>query len=702
MRCTILHETTGRMRVGLRLRTLSMEQADTLEAYLRSFSFVRLAKVDERTCHALIRFTPGERAAVIGALSSFDFSSKDLPEVAHSSRAISRHYQDKMIFHVVRRFLIRRLLPFPVRQVLTTLKAIPYLKRGLASLSQKKLGVSVLDAASITVSLLRREFDTAGSIMFLLKVGDIMEEWTHKKSVEDLAGVMALNVDKVWIRTPQGQEVLLPLSRVKTGDVGLVRAGNMIPLDGEVIEGEATVNQASLTGEALPVPKRCGSTIYAGTVVEEGEISFRVKEAAGESRYERIITMIEDSEKLKSVSEAKASRLADRLVPWTFLASGATFLLTRSVARATSILMVDFCCALKLSMPIAVLSAMREAGERQIIAKGGKFLEKMAEADTIVFDKTGTLTEAVPTVKDIVPFGGNDPQEILRLAACLEEHFPHSIANAVVECAKEKGILHEERHAKVELIVAHGIASSIDGKRVCIGSHHFLFEDEGCRIPAGEEERFAALPDAYSHLYMALEGELCAVLLIEDPLKKEAASAICALHGAGFTNIVMMTGDSERTARAVAKTVGVDAYYAEVLPEDKASFVQAEREKGHVVVMVGDGINDSPALSAADVGLAINSGAAIAREIADITLQADDLFGLLYLRRLSLALMKRTEKNYREILSFNAGLILLGALGILPSRWTALLHNASTVAISLASMQILKEEAPSQPLLHAS
>ncbi|MBQ1490356.1 MAG: HAD-IC family P-type ATPase, partial [Blautia sp.] len=431
MRCTILHETTGRMRVGLRLRTLSMEQADTLEAYLRSFSFVRLAKVDERTCHALIRFTPGERAAVIGALSSFDFSSKDLPEVAHSSRAISRHYQDKMIFHVVRRFLIRRLLPFPVRQVLTTLKAIPYLKRGLASLSQKKLGVSVLDAASITVSLLRREFDTAGSIMFLLQVGDIMEEWTHKKSVEDLAGVMALNVDKVWIRTPQGQEVLLPLSRVKTGDVGLVRAGNMIPLDGEVIEGEATVNQASLTGEALPVPKRCGSTIYAGTVVEEGEISFRVKEAAGESRYERIITMIEDSEKLKSVSEAKASRLADRLVPWTFLASGATFLLTRSAARATSILMVDFCCALKLSMPIAVLSAMREAGERQIIAKGGKFLEKMAEADTIVFDKTGTLTEAVPTVKDIVPFGGNDPQEILRLAACLEEHFPHSIANAV-------------------------------------------------------------------------------------------------------------------------------------------------------------------------------------------------------------------------------------------------------------------------------
>ena len=691
MKCRILHETRGRIRVHIYKYYMTGEQADILEIYLRSLPGVRQARVDERTQNAVISFLPEERDGLVSGLAAFSFETTELAPPEHSTRALSRHYEDKMVFHIARRLVSRFILPGPIRAIVTAIKAIPYLAKGIRSLARGRLEVSVLDAASITVSLLRREFNTAGSVMFLLGIGDIMEEWTHRKSVEDLAGAMSLNVDKVWLRTADGQEVLTGVDKISPGDTILIRTGNMIPLDGIVLDGDGMVNQASITGEPLPVHKSAGSTIFAGTVVDEGELAVTVSQGAGSGRYDRIIQMIEESEKLKSATEDKASHLADRLVPWTLGATALTWLLTGSSARAASILMVDFCCALKLSMPIAVLSAMREAGSHHISVKGGKFMENYSEALTIVFDKTGTLTNASPRLRQIVPFGGNDETEMLRLAACLEEHYPHSIANAVVNAAREKGVDHEEKHSRVEYIVAHGIASSIDDKKVRIGSYHFIFEDEGCRIPEGQEEIFASLPDEVSHLYLAIDGTLSAVLLIEDPLREEAAQTIQQLHDLGIDKVVMMTGDSERTARAVAAKVGVDGYHAEVLPEDKAAFIKAEHAAGRKVIMVGDGVNDSPALSEADVGVAINSGAAIAREIADITISQDDLYALIILKRLSDGLMRRIHRNYYSILSFNSFLILMGVLGIFPSTMTALLHNASTIAISLGSMTNLLE-----------
>ncbi len=680
-----------------------MEEADRLEAFLQTVPGVTQAKVDERTGNAVIRYKPGrdaqpctEREQLLRSLAGFDFETTQISAPDHSSRALSRSYEDRMFFHVVRRVINRVLLPVPVRQILTVIRSVPYFVKAVRSLAAGKLEVSVLDAASIAVSMLRGEFDTAGSVMFLLKVGDIIEEWTHRKSVEDLAGAMALNVDKVWLRTPDGEEVLTGIDRIREGDIVIVRTGHMIPLDGTVAEGDAMVNQASITGEPLPIHKKAGSLIYAGTVVDEGEIAIRISAEAGAGRYDRIIAMIEESERLKSTSENKASHLADRLVPWTFGATALTWLVTRNAARAASILMVDFCCALKLSMPIAVLSAMREAGLHHISVKGGKFMEDFAEAETIVFDKTGTLTNASARVHEVIPFGGNDAEEMLRLSACLEEHFPHSIANAVVSEALRRGLNHEEKHSKVEYIVAHGIASSVEGEKVCIGSSHFIFEDEGCRILPEDQAAFDALPDEYSHLYLSIGGVLSAVILIEDPLKDEARDVVRLLHQAGFTKVAMLTGDSERTARAVAAMVGVDEYRSEVLPEDKASFIRREHAAGRKVVMIGDGINDSPALSEADVGVAINSGAAIAREIADVTVLEDDLHSLVVLRALSTGLMNRIRRNYETILSFNSFLILMGILGVFPSTTTALLHNASTLAISLHSMTDLLDSKNTQ------
>lgn len=667
---------------------MTIEEADTLEAYLKSISGVLEVKVYERTADTVIRFTADEaiRDGVINALAAFDYDRVAIAVPEHSARALQHRYVDRMAVKILCRGCSKLFLPADVRTVITALKAIPYLVRGLRSLLRGKLAVEVLDAASISVSMLRSDFNTAGQVMFLLGIGDLMEEWTHRKSVSDLAGAMSLNVDKVWLRTAEGQEILVDIDTVKTGDVILVRTGHMIPLDGEVQSGEAMVNQASFTGEPLPVHKRKGGSLYAGSVIEEGDLAILVRKTSGSGRYDRIVAMIEESEKLKSSAEAKASRLADRLVPWTFGATLLTWLITQDVTRATSILMVDFCCALKLSMPIAVLSAMREAGKHHISVKGGKFMEAYAEADTMVFDKTGTLTAATPVLRRVVPFNGADEMEMLRLAACLEEHYPHSVANAVVNAARERGLDHEERHAKVAYVMAHGIVSSVDGERVCIGSHHFIFEDEGCAIPEGEEEKLAALPDEYSHLHLAIGGILSAVLLIEDPVKAEAAETIHALHALGLQKLVMMTGDSEHTAASVASRVSVDEFHAEVLPEDKAGFICAEREQGRKVVMIGDGINDSPALSEADVGVAINSGAAITREIADITISEDDLQALVTLRRLSTALMDRIHGNYRRIVGFNSALILLGMLGLLPPTTTALLHNSSTIAISLKSM----------------
>lgn len=671
--------------------SMSIDEADILEAYLKGIAGVMEVKVYERTADAVIRFSADDaiRDGVIRALAAFDYNRVQIALPEHSGRALQHEYVDRMAVKILRRCCSKLFLPADLRTVITALKSIPYLVRGLRSLLRGKLAVEVLDAASISVSMLRGDFNTAGQVMFLLGIGDLMDEWTHRKSVSDLAGAMALNVDKVWLRTEEGQEVLVGIDTVKTGDVILVRTGHMIPLDGEVQSGEAMVNQASFTGEPLPVHKRKGGYLYAGSVIEEGELEILVRKTSGSGRYDRIVAMIEESEKLKSSAEARASRLADRLVPWTFGATLLTWLFTRDVTRATSILMVDFCCALKLSMPIAVLSAMREAGKHHISVKGGKFMEAYAEADTMVFDKTGTLTAATPVLRRVVPFNGTDEKEMLRLAACLEEHYPHSVANAVVNAAKEQGLDHEEQHAKVAYVVAHGIVSSVDGERVCIGSHHFIFEDEGCMIPEGEKEKLDDLPDEYSHLYLAIGGILSAVLLIEDPVKAEAAQMIRTLHDLGLHKLVMMTGDSERTAASVAARVGVDAFHAEVLPEDKAGFIRAEREQGKKVVMIGDGINDSPALSEADVGIAINSGAAIAREIADITISEDDLHALVTLRRLSTALMNRIHGNYRNIVGFNSALIALGMLGLLPPATTALLHNGSTIAISLKSMKDL-------------
>ena len=603
----------------------------------------------------------------------------------HSSRALNRTYEEKLVGRIAFKAVRSLFFPAPLRIAYTLWKSIPYLFRGVRCLLRGKLRVELLDGLSIGISMVRRDFATAGAVMFLLELGELLEEWTHKKSVDDLARCMSLNIDRVWLKTPSG-EVLVPLNQVKTGDRIAVRMGGLIPLDSTIEEGEVMVNQASLTGESIPVPKRPGTAVYAGTVVEEGECILRVTQQSGESRYDKIVAMIEQSEKLKSAAENKASNLADKLVPYTLVGSGLAYLLTRNVTRALSVLMVDFSCALKLAMPLAVLSAMREASTYHVTVKGGKYLEAVAKADTIVFDKTGTLTYACPVVAGVIPFGGHSEEEMLRLAACLEEHFPHSMANAVVQAARDRGLSHEEMHSQVEYLVAHGIASTVGTERVVIGSAHFVFEDEACTIPDGEQERFDTLPEQYSHLYLAIGGQLAAVICISDPLRTEAEAVINALRRLGIQKTVMLTGDSERTAAAIAAQVGVDEYHSEVLPEDKARFVEAERAQGHTVIMLGDGINDSPALSAADVGIAISDGAAIAREIADITIAADDLFELVSLRMIASSLLRRIQSNYRFVIGFNGGLIGLGAAGVLPPATSAMLHNLSTLGVSLRSM----------------
>ncbi|MEE8816895.1 MAG: heavy metal translocating P-type ATPase [Lachnospiraceae bacterium] len=676
------------MRVHLHQCYMTFEEADKVQYYLQSLPGVVRAKVSERTCDATIYYggTAKQRAKLVRALSGFDYETTEVSVPDHTGRELNHKFEDRMFWHIAGRFVTRLFLPLSIRSIISFVKAVPFVIRGLNSLIHGRIDVHVLDAASVTFAIVRSDFDTAGSVMFLLGIGDIMEEWTHRKSVDDLANAMSLHVDKVWVKTKSGEEVLVGVGEVHRDSRIIVRTGNMIPLDGLVESGDAMVNQASITGEPLSVRKTEGGAVFAGTVVEEGELVVRVTKDAGTGQYDRIVSMIEESEKLRSDTEAKASDLADKLVPVTFGAAVLTYLLTRDINRAYSIMMVDFCCALKLAIPISVLSAMREAQEHQISVKGGKFMENFAKAETIVFDKTGTITRAVPKVRDVVAFNGQDPKEMLRLAACLEEHYPHSIANAVVRCAKEQGLFHEEKHSKVEYIVAHGIASTVDGVKVRIGSWHFIFEDEKAVLKEDEKEKFDSLPDQYSHLYLAIGGVLSAVILIEDPIKDEAKDAIRALHEAGFSRVVMLTGDSGRTAKAVAKLIGVDDFRAEVLPEDKAAFIKQEHEAGRKVVMVGDGVNDSPALSAADVGVAINSGAAIAREIADVTISEDDLKALVTLRRLCNGLNQRTTRNYRFILTFNSGLIVLGMLGLLQPTMTALLHNMSTILIALHSM----------------
>ena len=692
MKCTILHEGKGRMRVHVEKVRMTLHRADVLEAYLNHHDAIVHAAVYERTGDVVITYT-GKRTAAIAVLAGykFDVAEYDALVTSADSRRLNREYQDKMFDLVAGRCLRKLFLPAPLDAAYTAFRSIRFLWKGVRCVLSRRLEVEVLDALSIGVSLLRGDFGTAGSVMFLLNLGSLLEEWTRKKSLDDLARSMALNVDKVWVRS-QGTEVLVPLTKVRSGDEVVVRSGNMIPLDGTVLEGEAMVNQAALTGEAMPVRKAEGSTLYAGTVVEEGECVFIAKAEGGSNRYDKIVAMIEESEKLKSSTENRALVLADKLVPWCLGATVVTYLLTRNATRAISCLMVDFSCALKLSMPLAVLSAMRECGSYHITVKGGKYLEALSQADTIVFDKTGTLTRATPQVVEVVPFSGCNEREVLQLAACLEEHFPHSMANAVVRAAKEHGISHEEMHSEVEYIVAHGIASRVGGERVVIGSHHFVFEDEKCTIPAAEQQKFDALKPAYSHLYMAASGQLVGVICISDPLRPEAAAVLNGLRALGIRNTVMMTGDSERTAAAIAKQVGVDRFFAEVLPEDKANFVQQAKAEGHTVVMIGDGINDSPALSAADIGIAINSGAAIAREIADVTIKADSLEELVALKAIANSLQKRVHANYRFVLTFNSALIALGALGILQPASSAMLHNLSTIGISLKSMTNLLPE----------
>ena len=692
MKCTILHEGKGRMRVHVEKVRMTLHRADVLEAYLNHHDAIIHAAVYERTGDVVITYT-GKRTAAIAILAGykFDVAEYDALVTSADSRRLNREYQDKMFDLVAGRCLRKLFLPAPLDAAYTAFRSIRFLWKGVRCVLSRRLEVEVLDALSIGVSLLRGDFGTAGSVMFLLNLGSLLEEWTRKKSLDDLARSMALNVDKVWVRS-QGTEVLVPLTKVRSGDEVVVRSGNMIPLDGTVLEGEAMVNQAALTGEAMPVRKAEGSTLYAGTVVEEGECVFIAKAEGGSNRYDKIVAMIEESEKLKSSTENRALVLADKLVPWCLGATVVTYLLTRNATRAISCLMVDFSCALKLSMPLAVLSAMRECGSYHITVKGGKYLEALSKADTIVFDKTGTLTRATPQVVEVVPFSGCNEREVLQLAACLEEHFPHSMANAVVRAAKERGISHEEMHSEVEYIVAHGIASRVGGERVVIGSHHFVFEDEKCTIPTAEQQKFDALKPAYSHLYMAASGQLVGVICISDPLRPEAAAVLNGLRALGIRNTVMMTGDSERTAAAIAKQVGVDRFFAEVLPEDKANFVQQAKAEGHTVVMIGDGINDSPALSAADIGIAINSGAAIAREIADVTIKADSLEELVALKAIANSLQKRVHANYRFVLTFNSALIALGALGILQPASSAMLHNLSTIGISLKSMTNLLPE----------
>ena len=692
MKCTILHEGKGRMRVHVEKVRMTLHRADVLEAYLNHHDAIVHAAVYERTGDVVITYT-GKRTAAIAILAGykFDVAEYDALVTSADSRRLNREYQDKMFDLVAGRCLRKLFLPAPLDAAYTAFRSIRFLWKGVRCVLSRRLEVEVLDALSIGVSLLRGDFGTAGSVMFLLNLGSLLEEWTRKKSLDDLARSMALNVDKVWVRS-QGTEVLVPLTKVRSGDEVVVRSGNMIPLDGTVLEGEAMVNQAALTGESMPVRKTTGATVYAGTVVEEGECVLVAKAEGGANRYDKIVAMIEESEKLKSSTENRALVLADKLVPWCLGATVVTYLLTRNATRAISCLMVDFSCALKLSMPLAVLSAMRECGSYHITVKGGKYLEALSQADTIVFDKTGTLTRATPQVVEVVPFSGCNEREVLQLAACLEEHFPHSMANAVVRAAKERGISHEEMHSEVEYIVAHGIASRVGGQRVVIGSHHFVFEDEKCTIPTAEQQKFDALKPAYSHLYMAASGQLVGVICISDPLRPEAAAVLNGLRALGIRNTVMMTGDSERTAAAIAKQVGVDRFFAEVLPEDKANFVQQAKAEGHTVVMIGDGINDSPALSAADIGIAINSGAAIAREIADVTIKADSLEELVALKAIANSLQKRVHANYRFVLTFNSALIALGALGILQPASSAMLHNLSTIGISLKSMTNLLPE----------
>ena len=679
MKCTILHETTGRLRVHLCCGRMTVSQADVLEYYLRAQDGVQAVKVYDRTQDAVVLYE-AERGNIIRALARFSFAKAEAMELVpeHTSRALNREFEDKLAVAVMRRCISKLFLPVPITTALALLRSVKYIREGLSALWHGKLSVAVLDA-------------TAGSVMFMLHLGEILEEWTHKKSVADLASAMSLRVDSVWLQA-NGTEVLTKITDVKPGDRIVIRTGGMIPLDGRVVEGEAMVNQSSLTGESMPVAKHPGSPVYAGTVAEEGECVISVEKSSGSGRYDRVVHMIEESEKLKSTAEDKASRMADRLVPYTLGGTALTYLLTRNVTKMLSVLMVDFSCALKLAIPIAVLSAMRESSGYHISVKGGRFLEAVAKADTIVFDKTGTLTYATPTVAAVVPFGGHDEAEMLRLAACLEEHYPHSMANAVVAEAKRHALTHEEYHSQVQYVVAHGISSMVEGKKVIIGSAHFVFEDEGCRIPEGEQAKFDNLPAAYSHLYLCIDGELAAVICIHDPLRREAREAVKALHESGFANVVMMTGDNRRTAEAVAAEVGVDAVYAEVLPEDKAAFIRQEKAKGHTVIMVGDGVNDSPALSEADAGIAISTGAAIAREIADITVSSEDLFALVTLRRLSQALMERIHGSYRFIVGFNLALIALGVAGILPPTTSALLHNGSTLGIGLKNMTDLLDD----------
>ncbi len=689
MNATILHESRGRIRFRLRQKQMTLAQADLLEAWIQGKSWCRQVTVHERTC-CVILYYDGTRQAVLNEIRHFSWQEAErttaLP--AHSSRALNREFEEKLVTKVVCKAACTLFLPPPLRIARILWHMIPFVRRGLRCLLRRRIKVELLDALSISISACRRDFGTAGMVMFLLEVGELLEEWTRKKSVADLARCMSLNVDRVWLRTAQG-EVLVPVSQIQPGDAVVVRAGGIVPVDGLVLEGEVTVNQASLTGESIPVPKRPGGAVYAGTVVEEGECVLEVKQASGQSRYDQIVHMIEQSEQMKSEAESKAANLADKLVPYTFAGSLLSFALTRNVTRALSVLMVDFSCALKLAMPLAVLSAMREAGRAHITVKGGKFLEAVAAADTIVFDKTGTLTHACPRVAQVVSFGTKEEAEMLRLAACLEEHFPHSMANAVVEEAKRRGLRHDEYHSKVEYLVAHGIASTVDGERVLIGSAHFVFEDEGCVIPEGEQDRFDALPPEYSHLYLAVGGQLAAVICISDPLREEAKEVLSALRTLGITSTVMLTGDSYRTAAAIAAQVGVDDFRAGVLPADKAEYVARLRREGHTVLMVGDGINDSPALSEADAGIAISDGAAIAREIADITIAADSLWELVELRRIAMALMARIHSNYRFVICFNGTLIALGVAGVLPPATSATLHNLSTLGVSLRSMRRL-------------
>lgn len=692
MKCTILHDLPGRLRVHLCCGRMTLSQADVLEYYLRARDGVQEVKVYDRTQDAVVVYG-GKRENVISALAQFSFAKAETMELVleHTSRALNREFEDKLAVAVMRRCISKLFLPVPITTALALLRSVKYIREGLSALWHGKLSVAVLDATAVTVSMARGDFATAGSVMFMLRLGEILEEWTHKKSVADLASAMSLRVDSVWQQV-NGTEVLTKITDVKPGDCIVIRTGSLISLDGRVVEGEAMVNQSSLTGESMPVAKHPGSPVYAGTVAEEGECVISVEKSSGSGRYDRIVRMIEESEKLKSTAEDKASRLADRLVPYTLGGTALTYLLTRNVTKMLAVLMVDFSCALKLAIPIAVLSAMRESSSYHISVKGGRFLEAVAQANTIVFDKTGTLTYATPKVARIVTFGGNEESEMLRLAACLEEHYPHSIANAVVAEARDRGLTHEEYHSQVQYVVAHGISSVVDDKKVLIGSAHFVFEDEGCRVPEGEEDKFEFLPSEYSHLYLCIAGELAAVICIHDPLRKEAKAAVRALHELGIDKVVMMTGDSRKTAEAVAAEVGVDAVYAEVLPEDKAAFVRSEKAAGRKVIMIGDGVNDSPALSEADAGIAISTGTAIAREIADITVSSEDLFALVTLRRLSQALMEHIHGSYRFIVGFNLTLIALGVAGVLPPTTSALLHNGSTLGISLKNMTDLLDE----------